>query len=209
MNIGERIREKRIELGLTQQDLALALGYKNRATIARIEKGERELATSKLKCCADILHTTIDQLANENDAVSMQVISLNKDNIFQIPVFNSVSAGFGSYASNEIVGYEPVYIDNPMEANETMLIRVSGNSMEPKIEDGDLIQVHKQTSVDSGDIAVILIEETEGVVKRVFYGSTWIELHSLNPDYPIRRFDGRDVLCLRILGKVKKIIKTL
>ena len=79
--------------------------------------------------------------------------------------------------------------------------------MFPKIENGDIIQVHRQTSVDSGSIAVVLIDGEDGVVKRVEYGNDWIELHSINPMYPVRRFEGADVLRLRVVGLVKKIIK--
>lgn len=74
--------------------------------------------------------------------------------------------------------------------------------MYPKIEDGDIIIVRKQTSVDSGDIAVLLLDDDEGLVKKVNYGSDWIELVSINPEYKPRRFEGREVLRLRVVGKV-------
>ena len=74
--------------------------------------------------------------------------------------------------------------------------------MYPKIEDGDIIVVRKQDSVDSGDIAVLLLDGDEGLVKKVNYGSDWIELVSINPEYKPRRFEGREVLRLRVVGKV-------
>lgn len=91
------------------------------------------------------------------------------------------------------------------EAAETIAIRVTGDSMYPKIEDGDLIQVHKQDSVDSGSIAVMLLDGEEGFVKKVEYGPDWIELHSINPLYPVRRFEGEEVLRLRVVGLVKGV----
>ena len=81
--------------------------------------------------------------------------------------------------------------------------------MYPKIEDGDLIQVHKQDSIDSGEIAVVLLDGEEGLVKKVIYGPTWIELHSINPMYPVQRFEDADVLRLRVVGKVKGVFKAL
>ena len=63
--------------------------------------------------------------------------------------------------------------------DETICIRVKGDSMSPKIEDGDLIQVHKQSSVDSGDIAVVLLDGSEGLVKKVVYDAEYIQLIKL------------------------------
>ena len=81
--------------------------------------------------------------------------------------------------------------------------------MFPTIDDGDIIQVHKQTSVDSGSVAVVLIDGEEALVKKVVYGKEWIELHSFNPMYKIMRFNGRDVLRVRVVGLVKKVTKEI
>lgn len=131
------------------------------------------------------------------------------DKIYKVPVFASVSAGFGTYAADEIIDFIPMVIDNPYDAEDTIAIKVKGDSMYPKIEDGDLIVVRKQESVDSGDVAVMLLDGDEGLVKKVIYGETWIELHSFNPEYKTRRFDNEEVLRLRVVGKVLKVVKTL
>lgn len=132
-----------------------------------------------------------------------------QDNIYKIPVYETVSAGFGAYASSDILEYIPMVIDNPYDAKDTIGIRVRGDSMYPKIEDGDIIVVRKQDSVDSGSIAVLLLDDDEGLVKKVVYGDTWIELHSINPEYKTRRFENEDVLRLRVVGLVKQVIKML
>lgn len=129
--------------------------------------------------------------------------------MYEIPLFESVSAGFGAYAANEIVDYIPTVISNKYDVQDTIAIRVAGDSMFPKIEDGDIIIVRKQESVDSGDIAVVLLDGDEGLVKVVEYGSSWIELRSLNEDYPVRRFEGAEVQRLRVVGKVQQVIKLL
>jgi repressor LexA len=69
--------------------------------------------------------------------------------------------------------------------------------------------VHKQTSVDSGSVAVVLLDGEEGLVKKVLYGEDWIELHSFNPMYPVMRFEGKDVLRLKVVGLVKTVVKRL
>lgn len=132
-----------------------------------------------------------------------------QNKVRMIPVFNSVSAGFGAYASNEIVDYAPIYIESDSEANDTICINVTGDSMYPKIENGDTIVIHKQTSVDSGSIAVVLVDKEEGLVKKVTYGPDWIELHSINPMYQPQRFEGSEVTRIQVVGLVKKVIKNL
>lgn len=136
-------------------------------------------------------------------------IFLNDKNIYMIPLFESVSAGFGACAVSDVLDYVPCYITNPADAENSICIKVTGDSMHPKIEDGDIIQVHRQTSVDSGQIAVILLDGEEGLVKKVVYGDNWIELHSINPMYPMQRFEGRDVLRIRVVGLVKTVIKNI
>lgn len=146
---------------------------------------------------------------NDNNIESSEIVEssninyiIQNDNIYQIPVFESVSAGFGAYASNEILEYIPVVLNSRYEAENTLAIKVKGDSMYPKIEDGDTIIVRKQNSVDSGDIAVLLLDGEEGLVKKVLYGKDWIELHSINPEYKNRRFEKEEVLRLQVVGKV-------
>ena len=166
-----------------------------------------------LKKIADYFNVTVDYLlGNEKESsppIESNAVFLDDKRVYMIPLYESVSAGFGASAINEVVGYEPCHIPNPADAAQSLCIRVSGDSMFPKIEDGDLIQVLKQTSVDSGSIAVVLLDNEEGLVKKVLYGSDWIELHSINPMYPSMRFEGKNVLRIKVVGLVKAIIKRL
>lgn len=124
-----------------------------------------------------------------------------------IPVYESVSAGFGSLARNEIVDRVPCVIPSESEVAETIGIRVHGDSMYPKIEDGDIVIVHKQERIDSGSLGVVIIDGDEGYVKRVEYGDDWICLHSINPMYPVMKFKNEEVLRVQVVGRVTKIIK--
>ena len=62
MNIGTNIKKRRFELGMSQQDLADALGYKTRSTIAKIESGENDVSHKKLQRFAEVLDTTVEAL---------------------------------------------------------------------------------------------------------------------------------------------------
>lgn len=199
--IGDKILERRTALNMSQDELAQKVGYKDRSSIAKIESGERDIRQKKLIEFAKALDTTPQWLMGYEEKTNISAVY--KKNIRMVPVFESVSAGFGAYADDQILDYCPFIISSEKEAAETIAIRVSGDSMSPKIEDGDIIRVHKQESVDSGSIAVVLLDGEEGLVKKVVYGDDWIELHSINPYYPVRRFEGEEVLRLRVVGLVK------
>ena len=126
-----------------------------------------------------------------------------------VPVFDSVSAGFGAEALEDVAEYIPLYFENLEEAERTFCINVKGNSMSPKIEDGDIIQICKQDSIDSGKIGVVLIDGTDALVKQIWIGDKGITLHSFNPFYPDMVFDPSEADHVKVVGVVKKIIKTL
>lgn len=62
MSIGANIKKRRLELNISQQDLANAMGYKTRSTIAKIESGENDVTQKKLEKLATILDTTVEKL---------------------------------------------------------------------------------------------------------------------------------------------------
>ncbi len=164
-----------------------------------------------LQKIADYFGVTVDYLlGNEQKKtpdIKPNAVFLDMSRVYEIPVFETVSAGFGAIADDCIVDYTPLYFTDPGEAAETICIKVKGDSMYPKIEDGDIIQVHKQDSVDSGTIAVVLLDGDEGLVKRVVYGDGWLELQSINPYYKPMRFTGADIMRVRVVGVVRKLIK--
>ncbi|MBR1750030.1 MAG: helix-turn-helix domain-containing protein [Ruminococcus sp.] len=207
LEIGERIRQCRERIGMTQDELAQATGYKSRSSINKIEKGGNDLPQSKIVIFAKALSTTPSYLMGWEDddkKVDDQLSFVNINR--QIPIFESVSAGFGTSANDYILGYMPLYIHSDLEADNTIAIKVSGNSMYPKIEDGDIIVVHKQYEVENKKIAVIRIDD-DYFVKQFVKESNKVILHSLNPEYQDREFVGEQMNRVEIVGVVKQIIK--
>jgi repressor LexA len=133
---------------------------------------------------------------------------LPSEYIRMIPCFESASAGFGTDAQNRIIELIPLYIVNEQEAAETICITVRGDSMHPRIEDGDIVQVHKQDTAETGDIVVIL-DGDEAFVKRFIHGKNGVILESFNPAYPPMKFTKEESNRLRIVGVVKRIIRNL
>lgn len=138
-----------------------------------------------------------------------QAIPLPQTNVFMRPVYDSISAGFGVIAQDVPVDYMPTYITCPSEQDKYIWINVHGDSMSPLIDDGSKILIKKQSSVDSGQIAAVLVDDEEAVVKKVLYNDNTVELHSVNPYYPPRVFKNNDVTRVQILGLVKEVSKAL
>lgn len=158
---------------------------------------------------ATYFNVSVDYLLGKENApdVKSNAIILDPSKTRMIPVYESVSAGFGAVAQNLILEYMPIYIHSEIEANETICIKVTGDSMSPEIENGDIIQVHKISSVDSGDIGVVLVDGEEALVKKIVYDEDHIELRSFNPEYPTVIFRGADLMRVQILGVVKNTLK--
>lgn len=210
-SVGYRIKQLRKAKGITQKELAKRMN-KSESTVRmwELEKSEPDLETvTKL---AEYFSVSTDYLMGKigKTAIdSSNAVITEQPNIFMIPVFESVSAGFGAYADNYITEYMPMYFSSPSEADESIFVTVKGDSMYPKIENGDIVLVHKQDSIDSGNIAVILVDGEEALVKKIVYGDNCIELHSVNPMYQTMYFRGADMSRIRVLGMVKKIIKSV
>lgn len=207
--IGERIRLRREQLGLSQEELAKALGYKSRSSINKIELGLQKLTQSKISSTAEALQTTPYYIMGWDDAVSraFNVVPVGKQGMR--PIYGSVSAGLGEYVEgdNEILGWETV--EEKYATDEFFYLRVKGDSMSPKIEDGDLLLIRKQTSVDSGDIGAFLVDGEEGYVKRVKYDTDYVTLISLNPAYEPIYFVGEQVKRVRVVGKIIEVKRKL
>lgn len=209
MNIGEMINKRRTELGLTLEEVGNIVGV-SKSTVKKWENGYiSNMKRDKIELLSKALKMNPVSFITGEEYNASNINPLPQQDIYMRPIYNSVAAGFGAVAQDTIIGYMPTYITCPSEQEQYIWINVTGDSMSPLIDDNCKILIKKQTSVDSGQIAVILIDGEEAVVKKVVYGDDWIELQSINPYYPPRRFVGTDVQKVQILGLVKEVSKTL
>lgn len=207
MTMGERIKALRLEYGFTQEALGEKLGIK-KAAVQKYEKGTvKNIKRDTLISLADIFDTSVEYIVNGNESVLENAEPAHFDNVVLVPVLADVSAGMGSHLDNLSAyasGYETVDIDSLDPGEEYVYLHVKGDSMYPLFIEDDLILVRVQSSVDSGSYAVVLIDGESSVIKKVVYGKDYVELVSVNPMYPPRRFEGPDVERIRIFGIVKE-----
>lgn len=117
----------------------------------------------------------------------------------KLPIYGFVSAGPGIYADSEIIGYE--FADEEYSAPEYFWLQVEGDSMSPRIDEGDLVLVHKQEWIDSGQIGIFVIDEA-AYVKKIEYKEAELDLISFNPFYPPMRFKPEEEERVHVVGRV-------
>lgn len=202
MTIGDRIRQRREELHMSQDELARLLGYKSRSTIAKIEIGMNDVTQSKIMAFAVALHTTPQWLMNfETDSPVPRAKGV------RIPILGRVAAGIPIDAIEDIEDYEEIP-QSMAKTGEFFALRIAGKSMEPRIMEGDVVIVKKQPCVDSGDVAVVLVNGDSATVKQVTKSDAGIALIGWNSAiYPPHIYTNEQIqqLPIKILGKVVEI----
>lgn len=124
-----------------------------------------------------------------------------------IPVIVRASDGIDCLAEDNIIDYEYVPQKDIADEKDYVFLRVTGDSMYPTLMEGDLILVRRQSSADSGSLAVVTADNEDGAVKRIVYGKNFVELQPINPMYSSKRFENADISRIQIFGVVRKIIR--
>ena len=117
----------------------------------------------------------------------------------RIPVIGTVRAGYGALALEEDYGEEYARVKDP---DSYFYLKVKGDSMEPRISDGDLALVHRQNTLNSGELGVVVFGEGEGTLKKYVVRGNTVVLQPFNPAYPPQILVGEDLDHLYIEGKV-------
>ena len=109
----------------------------------------------------------------------------------------AVSAGTGELLDG--ADYDTVEVGDEVSPNADFGVRIAGDSMEPRFVHGQIVWVHRQETLRSGEIGVFLYNGA-GYCKRFERAPGRVELVSLNPRYaPIRVAEGDE---LRVFGRV-------
>ena len=197
MTSGQRITKLRKERDLQQKEVAAAIGM-NRIVLNRIELGKRPLRDDEAVALADFFHVTTDYLLK---GVTAQ--PRDKKGV-RLPVLGRVVAGIPIEAVEEILDYEEI-TPELAATGEFFALQVKGDSMLPKLEEGDVVIVKKQEDVETGDIAIVLVNGDEATIKQVKKVNGGIMLYGFNPDvYEPHFYSNQQIeeLPVRILGKV-------
>lgn len=212
MTLGELIKAYRVANSITMDEFSARSGI-SKSYISMLEKNENPHTklpitptTKTLYAVAEAMQISIsmlmERLHSNNDDTILDMLPV--DETVTIPIVGTVRAGYGGLALECDIGTETVGKRTLAGYNKQdfFYLKVKGDSMEPRLFEGDLVLVRRQSSVDSGSYAVVTIDEEEGVVKIVEYDKNSISLISQNHNYPPRVFRGKDVQRIRVIGKV-------
>ena len=166
--------------------------------------------TATLYRIAEYFNVSVAYLKGEEDTPLPQDTTgftvADQSNVKMIPVYETVSAGLGAAAEDTPTEYIPMCFDSSYEADNTICIRVKGDSMSPVVNNGDLVHVLIQDVAERGAMAVVMVDD-EGFVKYIDYGTGWIELVSQNQMYRTMRFEGADTERVRVVGVVTGVTR--
>ena len=193
----ETLKKLRRTKKISQVALAEHLGITQQA-VGKWETGRSQPDPQTLRSLADYFDVTTDYLLGR--AGRAPVVGYAAAGEHPIPVVGTVRAGFGALALEEDCGVEYARVKVP--ENYFYLI-VRGNSMEPRIQDGDLALVHRQNALEDGDLGVIVFgDDGEGTLKKFMRRGNTVILQPFNPEYQPQILVGEELEQLYIAGKV-------
>lgn len=186
MSVGNRIRQRRLELGLSGEEVGKMLGV-NKTTVYRCEKGEIDkMPIEVVEKLSVALRTTPDIIMGWNTDVSTptNLVPINRASIVRIPILGTIKCGQPILAEDNITGYREELSDR-LPSGNLFYLRSQGDSMLPTIPEGSLVLIREQPTVEYGEVAAVLVNgDTEATLKRVKKQGDIVMLIADNPDYP-------------------------
>lgn len=186
----------RMRSNLSQSELAEKLGVAA-STISMYEVGKREPDFETEEKIADFFNTDLNTLRGR-DIESKSGITIN--------VLGRVAAGIPIEAIENIIDTEEIS-EELARTGDFFGLQIHGDSMEPKISDGDIVIVRQQEDAESSDIVIATVNGDEATCKRLRKYRDGIELIASNPTYEPLFFSNEDIINkpVRIIGRVVEL----
>ena len=194
-----RIKSAREDLKLTKRELAKRIGV-HESSINKYEKGLVDIPLSKISELARVLKVT------EAYLMGWEEKTLQTQQGLKIPVLGTVAAGIPISAVEDILDYEEIPLAWQNQG-EFFALKIKGDSMEPRMESGDVVIVKQQSDANSGDTVIVLVNGDDATCKKLQKTENGIMLVSTNPKYPPMFYSLEDIQAkpVVILGKVVEL----
>lgn len=189
------IKNLRTQHGLSQAQLAAICGV-HQTAVSQWEQGRTTPDTNSLRLLAEYFGVTMETVLG---------LEGNKERHL-VPVLGYVRAGIPVEAVQEVLDYEEI-TPEMAGAGEHFALSIQGDSMAPRFLPGDVVIVRRQEDVDSGDVAVVLVNGMDATVKKVIKNGNSIVLMPLNNAYEPTAFTREEVAAVpvTIVGKVVEL----
>lgn len=211
MTLGEIIKQYRDDHSLSMDAFSERSGI-SKAYISLLEKNKhpktgKEISPS-IQCirqAAQGMNIDFDDLFALLDG-KVEVNTSQQTQAKKIPVLGRVAAGIPINAITEIIDTEEISADIA-KTGDFFALQIKGDSMEPKISNGDVVIVRQQDDAETGDTVIALINGDDAVCKRLRKYKEGLELISTNPSYAPLYFDEETIKNkpVKIIGKVVEL----
>lgn len=194
--IGERIKERREELGMSQEELARRLGYKSRSSINKMELGIQDVPQRKIKEFARALNCTIGFLLEDERPKAKNIFI---PRLKKVPMIGEIACGEPIYANEEYGEFGEI----EESVNADFCLTAKGDSMTgARIHDGDLVFCKSTNFVDNGQIAAVVFEDS-ATLKRFYYypDKDLLILKPDNPAFSDQIYSGEEINQINVIGK--------
>lgn len=201
--VQKRLRKALEEKGITQRELSKITGIRA-SSISEYLTGKYEPKQDKIYLMAKALHVSPGWLMGYDNPPTSPTPRARG---IRIPVLGRVAAGIPITAVTDVEDWEEIP-ESLAKCGEYFALRIKGQSMEPRICNGDVVIVKQQSDVDSGDVAIVLVNGNEATVKEIKKLNSGIMLIGWNTSvYSPRFYSTEDIINLpvRIIGKVVEL----
>ena len=152
--LSRRILQRRLELGLSQEELAQRMGYRSKSSLTKLEKGVNDIPQSKVEEFAAALETTPAWLMGLDNTAFVPPPGFEPlPEMVRVPLVGSIACGTPITAEQNI----ECYIGVPAAWHADFALTCHGSSMAPTICDGDIVCIRCQPEVEQGEIAAVRI----------------------------------------------------
>lgn len=195
-NLKSKIDEEKIKLGnkikllrkskkITQLELAEMTGYNSRVAISDIENGKNAIPSNKLELFAKALNVNKSELVSEKPTLPTSNIQKLEAEFVKIPLFNSISAGYGAIIDNTYIDdfdVEYELLPSFYGWENCFAVRVKGDSMAPEIPDGAIAIINVNLPIENNQIGAFSVYDASFLKRKKILNNT-ILLVSNNSDY--------------------------
>jgi len=200
--LGDKIRDARKAAGLTQRQLADKIKVSN-TSISNWEKGVSNPDPDTIQNLCWALEVQPNYFF-DTDARILPPNVLPMPETERVPRIGRIACGDPIIAEENIESYDEVL--SSWHADFTLMC--IGDSMAPKIENGDIVAIRSQPTVENGEIAAVRIGD-EATLKRVFLHPDYIELRPINPNFDSIIRSKSEMNDIRIEGRAVGLCRNL
>lgn len=198
MSFGNILKKIRIENNLTQEELAKKINT-SRSNIANYENDKNMPSIDILEKLSKIFGCSIDYLLGKTTENSISI----SDKIYMCPVYGQIPAGEPNWAEECIEGRLPLdpNLMNIVDPEECYFLRVNGESMNKIIKNGAYALIRKADWVENGDVAVVLVNGYDAILKKFTRNNDVVVLEPMSNDPTFQTQIYTKDTPIKIIGK--------